>query len=240
MKILLNIGTSPRLLMLGFMIPTAFLSMWISNTATTVMMIPILQAVLQEMGGGGKHEMMMMLSIAYSANVGGTGTIIGTSPNLVLMEFLSPFENQPVNFLTWMAFCVPQAIINVLLCWVYLQLVYIGLPRFGKKTEEEKESGENVKKMLQQKYSELGSFSFHEFIVLTLFLILVSLWFFRDPDFMLGWAPAITDTAVSAATPAIFIIFFMFVIPANPAFWHKPGGIKSGEPVLTWHIVEKK
>ena len=226
--------------MLGFMIPTAFLSMWISNTATTVMMIPILQAVLHEIGSGGKREMMMMLSIAYAANVGGTGTMIGTSPNLVLMEFLSPYENQPVNFLTWMEFCVPQAVINVGLCWVYLQLVYIGVPKFGKKTDEEKRNGENVKNMLQQRYSELGQFSFHEFIVSVLFLVLVSLWFFRDPDFMRGWAPAITDTKVSAATPAIFIIFFMFVIPANPKIWHKDGGVVNGEPVITWNIVEKK
>ena len=94
MKILLSIGTSPRLLMLGFMIPTAFLSMWISNTATTVMMIPILKAVLLEIGGGDKLEMMMMmLAITYSANVGGTGTLIGTAPNLILVEFLSDFEN---------------------------------------------------------------------------------------------------------------------------------------------------
>ena len=241
MKILLNIGTSPRLLMLGFMIPTAFLSMWISNTASTVMMIPILQAVLLEIdSGSGNLETMMMLSIAYAANVGGTGTVIGTAPNLIMIEFLSPFEDQPINFVSWMGFCIPQLIINVGLCWVYLQMIYMGIPRFGKKTDEEKGKGENVKKMLEEKYAELGSFSFHEFIVTTLFTILVALWFFRDPDFMRGWAPAITDTKVSAATPAIFIVFFMFFIPANPGFWHKADGLPAGEPVLTWHIVEKK
>ena len=240
MKILLSIGTSPRLLMLGFMIPTAFLSMWISNTATTVMMIPILKAVLLEIGGGDKLEMMMMLAIAYSANVGGTGTLIGTAPNLILVEFLSDFDNQPINFVSWMGFCVPQLIINVFLCWVYLQLFYMGLPSRAKKTDVEKGKEENVKKMLTEKYAELGTFSFHEFIVSFLFSILVCLWFFRNPDFMTGWAPAITDIKVSDATPAVFMVFFMFFIPANPQFWHKPGGAKEGEPVVTWHIVEKK
>ena len=226
--------------MLGFMIPTAFLSMWISNTATTVMMIPILKAVLLEIGGGDKLEMMMMLGIAYSANVGGTGTLIGTAPNLILVELLSDFDNQPINFVSWMGFCVPQLIINVFLCWVYLQLFYMGLPSRAKKTDVEKGKEENVKKMLTEKYAELGTFSFHEFIVSLLFSILVCLWFFRNPDFMTGWAPAITDIKVSDATPAVFMVFFMFFIPANPQFWHKPDGAKEGEPVVTWHIVEKK
>ena len=240
MKILLSIGTSPRLLMLGFMIPTAFLSMWISNTATTVMMIPILQAVLLEIGGGDNLERMMMLGIAYSANVGGTGTLIGTPPNLILAEFLSMYDS-PINFLSWMGFCAPQMIINVLLCWVYLQIVYMGIPGFSKASSIEEGSKANVIKMLQAKYEELGSFSFHEFVVSILFCIVVCLWFFLNPDFMVGWARALKDPPIiSSATPAIFIIFFMFFIPANPKFWKNPNGPKEGEPIISWPIVEKK
>ena len=226
--------------MLGFMVPTAFLSMWISNTATTVMMIPILQSVLLEIGGDDKLTMMMMLSIAYSANVGGTGTLIGTAPNLILVEFLAVYPDNPISFVSWMGFCVPQVIINVFMCWVYLQLFYMGLPKRGKKTDVEKGKEEGGTKMLVEKYAELGTFSFHEFIVSVLFSILVALWFFRDPDFMIGWAPAITDTPISGATPAIGMVLLFFFIPANPSFWHKPDGLPEGEPVLTWELVEKK
>ena len=108
----MTVGTSQARLMLGFMITTMFLSMWISNTATTAMMIPILevdsssclriteypptQAVLVELGP--QHRTMMMLAVAFSANIGGTATLIGTPPNLIMYEYLSAYPGHPVTF----------------------------------------------------------------------------------------------------------------------------------------------
>ena len=77
LRALMAAGTSPARIMLGFMLPTAFLSMWISNTATTAMMVPILEVVMGELGLSQSGRTMMLLAVAYSANVGGTGTIIG-------------------------------------------------------------------------------------------------------------------------------------------------------------------
>ena len=222
------------------MIPCAFLSMWISNTATTVMMVPILQAVLLEIDGGKDQELMMMLSVAYSALLGGTGTIIGTSPNLILLEFLSDYPDQPISFVSWMGFCIPQLVLNVLLAWVYLQLLYLGVPGRHHRSDVEKGKEENVQNLLTEKYKELGQFSFHEFVVSGLLFILALIWFFRDPDFMTGWGPAISNIQIRDATPALLIVISMFFIPANPTFWKKQGGAEPGEPVITWHCVEKK
>ena len=133
LKFLLLVGTSPRLLMLGFMLPTMFLSMWISNTATTAMMVPIVNAVLQELTSKKKEsqkkeeevigdkienlssiensekenerkiKVMIYLSIAYAANTGGTGTLTGTGPNLVLKGIIGTLfgSSTPLNFASW-------------------------------------------------------------------------------------------------------------------------------------------
>ncbi len=156
-------GTSPRFLMLGFMLPTAFLSMWISNNATTAMMLPIMDAVLAELeggekgnlGGGGDAEAkkspqlcrlraMLAMALAYSANVGGTGTIIGTPGNLVFMEAMdSSFSDHPVTFVTWIAFAMPQTLLCLVCVWVWLQVYFLEMPRwFGKGNKEEE--GERV------------------------------------------------------------------------------------------------
>ena len=96
LKVLLWVGSSPRLVLLGFMLPTAFMSMWISNTASTAMMIPILEAVLVELGS--QHRTMMFLAVAFAANIGGTATLIGTPPNLVMYEYINKYAGHPVTF----------------------------------------------------------------------------------------------------------------------------------------------
>ena len=192
------IGTSPRLLILGFILPTAFLSMWISNTATTAMMIPIMQAVIDELDDVlekaelSKLKAMLAMSICMSANIGGTGTTIGTGPNLILVGNLNTiFPDHPVTFGSWMAFAVPQMLIALFVVWIWLQLYYLPLPFCGKKKAnksklkpEDNDSdldkdGDPIAKLIQRKYNELGSMKFREATVLTLFIILVLLWFFR-------------------------------------------------------------
>jgi len=246
LSVLSLFGTSPRMLMLGFMLPTMFLSMWISNTATSVLMIPILEAVLSEIGADENVTKMMFLAICYSANVGGTGTLIGTPPNLIMYDFLEDFADQPVNFLSWMGYSVAQMLVNVFLIWIFLQVLFQGFTFKQSSDEKKKEAG--VRLILKKKILELGDLTWHESVVSVTFTILVALWFFRDPDFMTGWAPAISPGGngfVKDATPALAMLLPLFVLPANPAFWPKRDAEgraepSSGEPCLTWEVVEKK
>jgi len=230
---LLNLfGLSPRLLMLGFMIPTALLSMWISNTATTAMMMPILQSVLVEIEAEKNIRNMMFLAVAYAANIGGTGTLIGTGPNVVFYDAI--YQNcpdSPISFLSWIYFAFPLAIVNLIICWIWLQVMYIGLP--GRKNNiMSKEKEKRVSDLLKKRQKELGRMSLNEWLVGGLFFTLVMLWFFRDPDFMTGWESQIvssSDIKIADATPAILIAVLIMGIP-----------LSSGEPFLTWQVVEEK
>jgi len=227
--VLLLVGSSPRMVLLGFMLPTAILSMWISNTASTAMMIPILEAVLVELGA--EHRKMMMLAIAYSANIGGTGTLIGTPPNLVMFEFIGKFPGQPITFGSWMVLCAPLMIVNLLLAWVWLQLLFLPFPFIRNKLSDRQNGTTSceLNKLLKTRYEELGKITQHEKTVLALFIFLVILWMFRSPGFMPGWAdffpPGIGD-----ATPAVFVSLLMFCIPAA----------EDGSPLLTWTLVQEK
>eukprot|EP00092_Neocalanus_flemingeri_P015230 GFUD01016459.1.p1 GENE.GFUD01016459.1~~GFUD01016459.1.p1 ORF type:complete len:521 (+),score=103.80 GFUD01016459.1:27-1565(+) len=241
LKAMLLAGTSPTRIMLGFMLPTAFLSMWISNGATAAMMVPILEAVLAELGLSIKEKTMMMLAVAYSANIGGTGTIIGTPPNLILMEFMTQYTDHPLNFGSWMVFTIPSVLMNLLILWVVLQLYFMrpNPKQLFKKAKVDPESG--VTKVIQESYDGLGAMTFHEIGVLGLFSTLVIIWFMRKPGFLPGWAEALQWTTASgstvsigSATPTILIVMLLFIIPANPA--KDP----SGPALLQWDAVQRK
>ena len=228
MKVLLFVGSSPRMVLLGFMIPTAILSMWISNTASTAMMIPILEAVLVELGT--HHRNMMMLAIAYAANIGGTGTLIGTPPNLVMFEFIGRFSGQPVTFGSWMILCVPLMIINLLLAWIWLQLLFLPIPgRKSKSSTEEEVVSLQVNKLLKDRYESLGTITRHEKVVLSLFIFLVIMWMLRSPGFMPGWAE-LFPSGIGDACPAILVALIMFLVPAAD----------DGSTLLTWSLVQEK
>ena len=186
--------------MLGLMLPTMFLSMWISNTATTSMMVPIVEAIVMELDmeitkeGSMNQERqarnkqrvreMLFLSVAYSASCGGVGTLTGTGPNLVLKGMIGTlFGSQtPINFASWMAFALPTVIVNLLLCWLWLQIYFIGVP--WSKSMVNVGSQAAIKKLLEKKYAELGPITFQQVAVLVHFTILVALWFFREPRSM--------------------------------------------------------
>ncbi|WP_462324981.1 SLC13 family permease [Desulfoplanes sp.] len=167
MHIVNLVGTSPGRLILGFMIATAFLSMWVSNTATAMMMVPIGLAVIKKANeDGGKDGMRtgtplsshfgiaLMLGIAYSASIGGVATIIGTPPNVVMVGMLDKMYGQTITFFDWMLFGVPLAVIMITIAWLLLTRVLFSLEgdvlaggkqyireelaRLGKTTPEEK------------------------------------------------------------------------------------------------------
>ena len=132
-------GTGTRSMIFGFMLASALLSMWISNTATTLMMLPIATSVvsLLRMGSNEKQHkrfaLIVMLAIAYGANIGGIGTLVGTPPNAAMAGILSEQYNINIGFGEWMAIAAPFSF--VLLFMVYFLLVYIVHPVKNKKTD---------------------------------------------------------------------------------------------------------
>ncbi|MEO1627959.1 MAG: DASS family sodium-coupled anion symporter, partial [Bacteroidota bacterium] len=128
LRIISLTGTSPNRVVLGFMIATALLSMWISNTATTVVMLPIALSVIQLLSNDAdgftandeNFALSIMLGIAYSANVGGIATIIGTPPNMVMVGFVEQEYGLQISFLNWMKMGVPFSCLMIALVYVIL------------------------------------------------------------------------------------------------------------------------
>ncbi len=225
LKIIHFVGTNQRLIILGFMIATAFLSMWISNTATTMMMIPIGMAIITQISsskgdspfirGKNNFALALMLGIAYAASIGGISTIIGTPPNVVFVGILkSTFPAAPeISFLQWMLFALPFSLIFLPLAWFYL--VYIAAP--VNKTSAEKTKSE----VITQELKNLGPMSPAEKATLTIFLTTGVLWLLRsDIDIgtfhIRGWASLLgLKGLVHDSTVAIAMAVLTFIIPAG-------------------------
>ncbi|XP_054709982.1 solute carrier family 13 member 2-like isoform X2 [Uloborus diversus] len=284
LNVLRFVGASASWMMFGFMATSMFLSMWISNTATAALMVPIIEAVMEEFGSKSqrvtenlkrisvisveykipmengpqtnlqfkdsngslnlsdknetkKNEMVsvmrraMLLSIAYSANIGGTGTLTGTGPNLVVKsvtEKLFP-ESTDLTFDKWMMFNVPVMLFCVAVAWGYLFLVHV---RKASKVYT-KEMKDAFKQIIEKKCEELGKTTFHEKAVSLLFLLLVMLWIFRSPKFIAGWGNYF-PVKISDATPAIGIPALLFLIPADPLHLGRSKGL------LEWRSIQQK
>ncbi len=181
-RIALNIiritGTTPNKVVLGFMIATASLSMWISNTATTVVMLPIAMSVIKllihDIDGFTKKDrnfaVSVLLGIAFSANAGGIATVIGTPPNSILIGLLENEYQIEISFLKWMVFALPFSIIMIGLS--YVTLVHLIFPSKGLNFSASKE-------VIQVELRKLGPTRSKEKMVLAIFAVTVSLWIFR-------------------------------------------------------------
>ena len=221
------VGVSPERIILGFMLATAFLSMWISNTATAMMMLTIGLAVLRRaddrattaVGGGNPafatFATALALGIAYSASIGGVATLIGTPPNAIMAGLIEKTYGINVSFATWMTFALPLSMLMLAFTWFYLtRLVYRG-------GMEELPGGRET---IVSELREMGPMKKTEGRVLAVFCCVACAWIFRSLVDIesLKW---VTDSSI-----AICGALALFVIPAD---------FKQREFLLDWDTAVK-
>lgn len=234
LKILITFGVSPGRILMGFMLATSFLSMWMSNTATAMMMVPIALSIIlkleESLGEAkmGKYSVGLLLGIAYSASVGGIATLVGTPPNLSFVRIVSIIfpAMKEISFADWFIFALPVTILLFFSSWLILFLMY-------KPKSSWKVLGRDD---FRNEYKQLGKPKSEEKIVLVLFIILAFLWIFRSgfniQSFVIpGWADLFhAPEYINDGTVAIFIALLLFIIPS---------GTKKGERIMNWETANR-
>lgn len=227
-RIALNIikktGTTPNKVVLGFMIATGFMSMWISNTACTVFMLPIALSVIHllvdDADGFTKNDqnfaISVMLGIAFAANAGGIATVIGTPPNSILIGLLENEYHIEISFFKWMVIGLPFS--SLLIAIIYFVMTRWFFPNKGLKFNASKE-------VIDTELKKLGKMSPKEKQVLVIFSVVVFLWIFRTLINSLIPNLDLSDTMIS-----IFGALALFTIPFN---------LKKGDFILEWSDTQK-
>ena len=229
-RIALNVvsraGTSPGAIVFGFMLATAVLSMWISNTASTLMMVPIAISASAVLGNISKYfTTALMLGICYAASIGGVATPIGTPTNLIAISWLQTEAGAHIGFAQWMAFGLPTMLLLLPVAWWN---VTRGMPIHP-------ENAEAVSAQVKTQLSGLGRMTKQEVRVAIVFGITATLWLLRLPiqlfleasgiELLAGYGGAEVDMMI-----AIFGGVLMFLVPAG-------GGEKRG--LLDWKEAEQ-
>ncbi|KAA1164433.1 SLC13 family permease [Pseudoalteromonas fuliginea] len=218
---MLYAGKKPSLQILAMMLVTAFLSMWMSNTATTVMMLPIALSIIHLVSKSNSEDdgfaKALLLSIAYGASIGGIATLIGTPPNALMAAYLSESYQIEIGFGQWMLVGVPLAIVMLIVCWVWLT-------KFSYKVDEKTEHLHDSKSVFIKELTTLGPLQRAEKGVFYVFVLAALCWIFRPllADFS---GLKISDTAIAIAAALL-----LFVLPANKG---------SDERILDWVSASK-
>ena len=216
-------GSNKSRVILGFMLATAFLSMWISNTATSIMILPVGLAIISQLKDDpntkeNENEIFgksLMIAIAYSASIGGMATLIGTPPNMVLAGVVEESYGIKLNMFDWMKFGVPLSSFLLVICWVYLTKI-----AFKFKNEEFSAGRDEILRQIKK----LGSFSNEEIKVLIVFILTALGWISRGSIEKIF--PLIDDTII-----AIFFAVILFIIPTS--------NNKSDKTILVWDDTVK-
>jgi sodium-dependent dicarboxylate transporter 2/3/5 len=239
LAIIARVGTGPRRLVLGFMIASAFLSLWINNTSTTLLMLPIGIAVIASVTGRpadvrDPFAMALLLGMAYSASVGGMATPVGTAPNQVLLGQLSDAypDAPPISFGQWMLAWGPLVILYIPLAWLLLTRIVLRVPSTSERGDE----------VIREERATLGRMGRAEKSMAAVFAATAILWVTRaDLDLgfiqMRGWIHWLLPASIEApekfitdATVATVMAVLCFLIPVEP---------KRGVFLMDWRTASK-
>nr|XP_055024660.1 solute carrier family 13 member 3 isoform X1 [Misgurnus anguillicaudatus] len=306
LRVLKIVGVKPALLILGMMITSSFLSMWLSNTATTAMMLPIANAILESLFGNleilkenckvksdpeGEVQVKMhelpsekqilttgdrpdvtdisdqksqeevrreaeyqmkvwkgfLICIPYSASIGGTATLTGTAPNLILVgQLKSSFpECDLINFGSWFIFAFPLMLIFLFVGWVWIAFLYGGLnTRLCINKHDERAAAEaKAKSVIDEDYKKLGPIRFAEGSIAFFFVLFAILLFTRDPKFVTGWSVFFKKGYVSDAVTGVIIVSILFFFPSQrPSlrWWFDARAANTPYvPLLSWRKAQE-
>lgn len=212
LRIALNLikitGTSGNGIILGFMLSTALLSMWISNTATAVMMLPVATSVISLLLENTEPDkayknfaLSLMISIAYAANIGGTITLIGTPPNIVMVGYLRQMLGYEMQFSQWLLMGIPTGLLLLFTC--YFLLTRVLFPNRMKNIE-------GSEQVIMNKLHQLGAVSREEMLVMIIFAITALCWIFKSQLNQAIGVDLLSDTTIAMAGGAL-----MFIVPVN-------------------------
>jgi len=218
------IGTRPWRVVLGFMVASALLSMWISNTATALMMLPIGKAVLTRFEGRPRFAEALMLGIAYGCSLGGVATPIGTPPNIAFQGVYAALypDGPAMSFARWMGFALPLVLVMLPIAW--LILVHDVSPSRG-----------DAAAALRRETRNLGRVRPAEFRVLVVFVLTAALWIFRDPIPLgalriPGWSQLLPGAAINDGVIAMLMGTLLFLLPAG----------RGAGRILDWDAVQRR
>lgn len=221
--ILSKVGSKPSSLIAGFMVTAALLSMWISNTATVIMLVPIVLSVVatstMEETDKKSFTLAALLGTAWAASIGGLGTPVGTTPNLIVIGFLEDNGDDRFGFLTWMKFGIP--IVMVMVPAAFFVLIKWG-PKFASTPDA------NASAMFKQHLSKLGAVSIPERRVIIVFSLVAFFWIFRRAF--------IQDISILGVKPFAGLTDHIIAIAGAIALFIVPSGSTSqaGTRLLDW------
>lgn len=211
--ILLLMGVRAKALVFGFMLATALLSMWMTNTATTLMMLPIAVSILSVVfvGSGetisasnqANFKVLLPLSVAYGATIGGMATLIGTPPNAFLAAYLLEHHGFEISFASWLMVGLPLAMILLPVAWFLLTRFILPVDFVA---------GQQASQYFRKMADDLGPTSKPEVRVGLLFILVALGWAFRNPIIGLTGFEALTDSAIAIAGAVL-----LFVLPSGLA-----------------------
>ncbi|MAA65063.1 MAG: anion transporter [Alteromonadaceae bacterium] len=217
LKTLLAVGSQPKRQIAGFIAATAFLSMWVSNTATSIMMLPIGLSVINMQEGNDteasrRFATRMLLAIAYAASVGGIATLIGTPPNALLAAYLADNHDIEIGFAQWMLIGVPIAATMLLVIWWWLTRGDLG-----------KDNSADADQLIREQLNKLGPMGLGEKLILMVFTLTAATWIFQ-PLLSASLLPWLNDTVI-----AIGAAVALFLIPVN---------LSKREFIMDWETAE--
>lgn len=234
LKILILFGVSPGRILMGFMLGAGVLSMWMSNTATVMMMVPIATSIilkLEESVGKTevkKYSVGLLLGIAYASSIGGIATLVGTPPNPMfaqIVDIIFP-EAPEITFSDWFLFAMPVSAVMFMAAWMLLFFMYKPRRKWKRLSRQD----------FKAEYAELGKAKAEEKTIFILFVLLAILWIFRSgfdiQGFKIpGWAGVFHYPGyINDGTVAIFISLILFLLPSKN---------KKGRRLMDWSTARK-